>query len=149
MQIYIASDHAGFELKNHLFSYIESLGFTIIDKGPFSFNPDDDYPDYVRLVADEVVKDPHNIRGIILGKSGQGEAMMANRFKDVRAVTYYGGNPEIVTLSRGHNDANVLSLAAGFLSNSEAEEVVKIWLEAPFSGDERHRRRIRKLDELS
>ena len=146
MQIYIASDHAGVELKNTLFEFIKSMGITIVDKGPFSLDTEDDYPDYVRLVAEEVLKDPQNTKGIILGGSGQGEAMVVNRHKGIRAAVYYGGPKDIITLSREHNDSNILSLGARFLGTDEAEVVVKLWLETAFSGDDRHKRRIDKID---
>jgi ribose 5-phosphate isomerase B len=146
MTIYIASDHAGFELKNNLSEFVKTLGFTVIDKGPFSYDQNDDYPDYVRLVADEVLKDPNNTRGIILGKSGEGEAMVVNRRKGIRGAVYYGGSLDIIKLSREHNDANILSLGAGFLSIEDAEKAAKLWLETPFSGEECHRRRIDKID---
>jgi len=148
MNIYLASDHAGFELKNHLSEYIKTLGFTVADKGPFSLDPNDDYPDYIRLVAEEILKNPDSSRGIVIGGSGQGEAIAANRFKGVRAAVYYGGPDEIVKLSREHNNSNVLSLGARFLSNDEAEKAAKIWLETDFSGEERHIRRLAKLDQL-
>ncbi|MDO8492779.1 MAG: RpiB/LacA/LacB family sugar-phosphate isomerase [bacterium] len=156
MNIYLASDHAGFELKNHLAEYIKNLGFTVIDKGPFSMDPGDDYPDYIRLVAEEILKNPDSSRGIILGSSGQGEAMAANRFKGIRAAVYYGPpcthageeskDVKIIELSRQHNNANIFSLGAHFLTNTEAESAVKLWLETPFSNDERHTRRLGKLD---
>lgn len=146
MNIYIASDHAGFELKNNLGEFIKGLGFTVIDKGPFALDESDDYPDYVRLVADEILKDPSNTRGIILGGSGQGEAMVVNRRKNIRAAVYYGGPLDIVKLSREHNNANILSLGARFLSNDDAEKAVKLWLETEFTGEERHQRRIEKID---
>ncbi|MDO8492640.1 MAG: RpiB/LacA/LacB family sugar-phosphate isomerase [bacterium] len=156
MNIYLASDHAGFELKNYLAEYIKNLGFTVIDKGPFSMDPGDDYPDYIRLVAEEILKNPDSSRGVILGSSGQGEAMAANRFKGIRAAVYYGppcprdgeagGEIKIIELSRQHNNANILSLGAHFLTNTEAEQAVKLWFETPFSNDERHVRRLSKLD---
>lgn len=146
MNIYIASDHAGFELKNALAEFIKSLGITVVDKGPFSLDENDDYPDYVRLVSEEILKDPDNSRGIILGGSGEGEAMVVNRFKGIRAAVYYGGSEDIVRLSREHNNANILSLGARFLGSDEAERAVKVWLETPFSEDERHKRRIDKID---
>ncbi len=146
MNIYIASDHAGFELKNNLAEFIKSLGFTVVDKGPFSLDENDDYPDYVRLVASEILKDPDGIKGIILGGTGQGEAMAVNRYKGIRAAVYYGGSLDIVKLSREHNDANILSLGARFIGLDEAEKAVKLWLETSFSGEERHKRRIDKID---
>jgi ribose 5-phosphate isomerase B len=146
MNIYLASDHAGFELKNHLAGYLTSLGFTIIDKGPFTLNPTDDYPDFVRLVTEEILKNPDQSRGIVLGGSGQGEAVEANRFKGIRAAVYYGGSLDIIKLSREHNNSNILSLGARFLTHTEAEEAVKLWLETRFSEELRHRRRIEKLD---
>ncbi len=145
MKIYIASDHAGFELKQHLASYLEENGLEIADKGPFEYNADDDYPDWISLVAEEVSQDPTNARGIVIGLSGQGEAMVANRFKDVRAGVYYGGSEDIPKLMREHNDANVLSLGAKFLSKQEAEQAVNIWIETQYSNDPRHTRRIEKI----
>lgn len=146
MKIYLASDHAGFELKEALKKYLAGLGYEVEDKGAFSLNPEDDYPDFIRPVAEAVVADPDN-RGIVLGGSGQGEAMVANRYTGVRAAVYYGGQREILKLSRAHNNANVLSLAARFISEQEAKEAVKLWLETPFSGNERHIRRIEKIDQ--
>jgi ribose 5-phosphate isomerase B len=99
-------------------------------------------------VADDVIEGVLS-RAIIFGKSGQGEAIMANRFLGVRAALYYGGNLEIIKLSREHNDANVLSLAGGFVSFEEAKEAVKLWSETPFSGDSRHQYRIEKIDEIA
>lgn len=147
MRIYIGSDHAGFELKQKLIPFIESLGYEVVDKGAFSLDEHDDYPDVILPVARAVAEDAHGARGIILGGSGQGEAIAANRVKRVRAAVFYGGPLDIVELSREHNDANILSLGARFVSEGEAETAVRLWLETPFSGDERHVRRIRKIDE--
>ncbi len=147
MKIYLASDHAGFELKSHLVEYLNSHGYTAIDKGPFALDPNDDYTDFIKLVVEEILKEPNDTKGIILGGSGEGEAMVANRFKGIRATAYYGGNGEIIKLSREHNNANILSLGARFMNNEEAEKVVKLWLETEFSGDERHIRRLKKIDE--
>lgn len=145
MKIFIASDHAGFELKNKITAYLTERGFEVIDKGPFEYIETDDYPDFISLVAQEVSKNPQD-RGIILGGSGQGEAMVANRFKGVRAAVYYGGSPDIITLSREHTDANILSLGARFLEDETALAVVIKWLKTPFPGEERHKRRIKKID---
>jgi ribose 5-phosphate isomerase B len=124
-------------------------GHDVVDNGPSSYEENDDYPDYITIVAESVSKNMEDARGIILGGSGQGEAMMANRFARVRAMVYYGGPLDIIKVAREHNDANVLSLGARFLSEYEAIEAVKIWLETPFSKEERHVRRIKKIEELS
>ena len=116
------------------------------DFGAHSYESQDDYPDFIRKVAEAVVQDPL-ARGFVLGGSGQGEAMCANRVPGARAAVYYGGAVDIVVLSREHNDANILSLGARFIDDEEAKEVVRVWLVTPFSGDERHLRRIQKIDE--
>jgi ribose 5-phosphate isomerase B len=145
MKIYIGTDHAGFELKEKLKPFIESLGYEVEDFGAYELNKDDDYPDFVKLVA-KAVSNNSNSKGVILGGSGQGEAIVANRFNGVRSDVYYGSNLKAVKLSREHNDANILSLGARFLDEGEAKEAVKLWLETPFSNAERHNRRIKKID---
>lgn len=146
MKIYIGTDHAGFELKENLVPFLRELGHEVEDMGARSLEALDDYPDYIRPVAEAVVGN-HGSRGIILGGSGQGEAMCANRVKGARAAVYYGGTVDIVVLSREHNNANILSIGARFVEMDEAKEVVRVWLETPFSGEEKHVRRIRKIDE--
>lgn len=148
MKIYIGTDHAGFELKQKLVPFIESLGHEAVDFGAHEYHEDDDYPDFIAPVAKEVSADPM-ARGIILGGSGQGEAMVANKFPHVRAAVYYGGTLDIIRLSREHNDANILSLGARFLSEEEAKVAVELWLATPFSGDERHIRRIEKIEKIN
>ena len=143
MKIYIGGDHAGFELKEKLKSYLTDLGHDVEDKGAFSFVSDDDYPDFVMPVAEGVSNDKESL-GIVLGGSGQGEAMVANRVKGVRAIGYYGGNLDIIRLGREHNNANIISLGARFVSEAEAINAVKIFLDTPFSSEERHVRRISK-----
>ena len=145
MRIFIASDHAGFELKKFLVERLSLAGHDVRDLGAKSFDPEDDYPDFISLVAKEVSRDPSGSRGIVIGGSGQGEAICANKFYGVRAAVYYGGNTDIVRLSREHNDANVLSLGARFMSPVEGLNAVDLWLATPFSRDERHTRRIQKL----
>ena len=144
MKIFVATDHAGFELKEKLKPFIESLGHEVEDLGAHELNKEDDYPDLITPAAHAVAKDSDS-RGIILGGSGQGEAIAANRIFGVRAVVYYGGSEQILTLSREHNDANILSIGARFLNEKEAKEAVELWLRTPFSGEERHLRRIKKL----
>lgn len=147
MKIYFATDHAGFELKNSLVAYVrDELGYDVIDCGAYTYDETDDYPGFIHKAARSVSHDPENVRAIILGKSGEGEAMAANRCPHVRAAVYYGGPDDIVKLSRQHNDANVLSLGAGFLSEEDAKRVVALWLQTEFSGEARHRRRINDLE---
>ena len=145
MKIYLASDHAGFGLKQFLGDHLKELGHAVEDCGAHEMNPLDDYPDFIIPVAKKVAKNP-NSRGIIMGGSGQGEAIAANRIKGVRAVVFYDGPVDIVKLSRTHNNANILSLGARFISNEKAVEVVTMWLNEPFEGG-RHQQRIEKLDE--
>ena len=144
MKIYIGSDHAGYDLKEVLIKYLRSLNYEVTDKGAFSFEPTDDYPDFIVPVVEEVAKDKESL-GIILGGSGQGEQISANKIDGVRAIEYYGGNLEIVKLGREHNNANILSLGARFINEQEAEEAVRLFIETAFSNDERHKRR---LDEI-
>jgi len=146
MKIYIGSDHAGYELKEKLKIFIEAQKLEVVDKGAFSMNPIDDYPDFIIPVAEEVGKD-HESRGIVLGGSGEGEQIAANKIDGVRALEYYGGNLNVVKLARQHNDANILSLGARFINEEEAKDAVLIFLNTPFSGDERHIRRINKIEE--
>lgn len=148
MRIYIGTDHAGFELKGKLIVFLRELGHIVKDFGAHTYDTEDDYPDFIRLVAEAVAHDPES-KGFILGGSGQGEAMCANRVNGARATVYYGGAVDIVVLSRAHNDANILSLGARFIDDEEAKEVARVWLETPFSGDERHLRRIQKIDATS
>ncbi|XLQ19896.1 MAG: RpiB/LacA/LacB family sugar-phosphate isomerase [Candidatus Moraniibacteriota bacterium] len=145
MKIYLGTDHAGYDLKEQLKIFLtEELNFEVVDFGADSFDKNDDYPDFIKPVA-EVVADSENL-GIILGGSGQGEAIVANRTSGIRCAVYYGGPKEIITLSKEHNNANVLSLGARFLSIEDAKDSVKLWLETKFSEEERHVRRIAKID---
>ncbi|MGB2580264.1 MAG: RpiB/LacA/LacB family sugar-phosphate isomerase [Minisyncoccia bacterium] len=146
MKIFVGTDHAGFELKETLVSFLRELGHDVEDLGAHTFEALDDYTDFIRPVAEAVARDTES-RGIILGGSGQGEAMCANRVKGARAAVYYGGAVDIVVLSREHNDANILSLGARFIEEEEAKEVVRVWLDTQFGGEEKHARRIKKLDD--
>jgi len=146
MTIYLAADHAGFSLKEELKERLRAAGYQVEDQGAFKLTPGDDYPDFVSIAARLVAADPEGSRAIIIGGSGQGEAMVANRERGVRATVYYGGDERIITLSREHNDANVLSLGARFLNEEEAWFAVELWLKTPFGNNERHARRIKKID---
>ena len=161
MKIDLATDHAGFEQLKELQEFLEDLGHECQNFGPDSLKPDDDYPDFIIPAAEAVAKGDCQM-GLIMGGSGQGEAMAANRVKGARCAVFYGPavarkvvdaeghtshNPyEIIKLSRQHNDANMLSLAARFVALEDMKQAVKLWLETPFSDEERHRRRNQKLD---
>ena len=144
MKIHIATDHAGLDLKNIIRDYLISKGHEVTDHGAHEYDALDDYPDYIFPCAKAVASDLVS-RGIILGGSGQGEAMAANRVKGVRAAVFYNGPVEIVKLSREHNNANILSLGARFMTEDEIYAVIQMWLDEPFGGG-RHQRRIDKLD---
>lgn len=145
MNIYLATDHAGFELKEAIKKFLDQNSHNIIDLGALAFDPNDDYPDFIAKAAMAVSADP-NSRAIIFGKTGQGEAMVANKIAGARAMVWYGGDFEFLRLSRAHNDANILSLAGGYVSAEIAKEATDIWLMTPFSGEERHIRRLQKID---
>jgi ribose 5-phosphate isomerase B len=142
--MYIASDHAGFELKQHLIAFLRGQGTEVEDLGPSIYSEGDDYTDTIAPLAQKVAQNKGSF-GIAIGGSGQGEAMVCNRVPGVRATVFYGGDISVVPTSRAHNDANVLSLGARFITAEEAEQVVELFLTTPFSHDERHVRRIAKL----
>ena len=173
--IYLATDHRGYELKEKIKTWLTEWGFEFEDTGAFKYDENDDYPDFVHKAAEKVSADPENSKAIILGGSGQGEAMVANRYKGVRAAVFYGpilarGSikrsllkifapdigyiaadvlkkklDEVVKLSREHNNSNVLSLGTFFIDEVIAKREIKLWLETPFSNEERHSRRIAKF----
>ena len=145
MKIYIGTDHAGYEMKEELKKYLSKLGHEVEDMGAHELDPDDDYPDFIALVAEGVVAHEDSM-GIVLGGTGIGEGIEANRLFGIRAAVYNGQPKRTVVLSREHNDANVLSLGARFIDLDEAKEVVSLWLDTEFSKKERHMRRIVKLD---
>ncbi len=145
MIIVLATDHAGFRHKEALKKHLVQAGYEVKDFGTNSEEPCD-YPDFIFPAAKAVSEDPDHTRGIIFGGSGEGEAMVANRVKGVRATAYYGSRLEILELSREHNNANVLSIGARFVSEDEVLDAVDHWLSLPFSAEERHVRRIWKID---
>lgn len=144
MKIHIASDHAGFEMKNFLKNELVTQGYDVIDYGPKSLDINDDYPDFILPCAQAVGADDASF-GVILGGSGEGEQIIANKVDGVRAIEYYGKNPEIIKLGREHNDANILSLGARFLNNDEALSAVKLFIETNFTNEDRHTRRVEKI----
>lgn len=150
MNIFLATDHAGFELKNIVKEHlIQNTEHTIVDCGARHFDADDDYPDFIAEAAKRVSAEPHTTRAIIFGGSGQGEAMLANRFKNVRAVAYYHHDLKIIELSRQHNDANILSIGARFVSAENALEAITQWLSTTPAADQKYQRRVKKAERLS
>ena len=150
MKIFLSSDHAGFELKEQVKNYLISVGQDVQDCGAEKYVETDDYPDIIvpgikALVEYGVEKG----RAIIFGGSGQGEAIIANRFKGIRAGLYYGGNLDVIRLLREHNNANVLSLGARMVQFDEAKAAVDMFLETDFTKEERHERRIVKIDSVA
>ena len=148
MKILFATDHAGFELKQKLVPFVRELGYEVEDMGAHELVQGDNYPELIAPLALRIAEKPDALKGIILGGSGEGEAIVANRFPEVRATVYYGKELEIVRLGREHNDTNVLSLGARFLNETQAKEAVQLWLQTPFSEDERHERRIEMIDSI-
>ncbi len=146
MKIYIGTDHAGFELKEELKKFLDSLGCNVKDMGAYKFDEADDYPDFIWPVVKRVAEDISkglDTRGIVIGGSGQGEAIVANKVRGIRAAVVY--DEYSARMSREHNDANIISLGNRALDIDKAKELVKIWLETPFSNEERHKRRIEKI----
>ena len=141
--IVLATDHAGFELKEHVKKFLLEKGFEIKDFGALEYDALDDYPDFIIPASKFVSK--NKLIGIIFGGSGQGEAIAANRIKGIRAVVFYNGPDDIIELSRKHNNANILSIGARFVDNHRAEEIINLWLSTTFE-EGRHQKRISKLD---
>ena len=146
-KIFLAADHAGFELKEEIKKFLENSGYGVADEGAFEYAKEDDYPDFIIKAAKKVSENADS-RGIILGASGQGEAIVANKVRGIRAAVYNCNNPEIARLSRDHNDANILSIGARFVKQEDALKIIRLWLETDFSKEPRHSRRIRKIDEI-
>ena len=139
MRVHIGSDHAAYELKQHLVAHLEDAGYEVVDHGPPAVDPQDDYPPYVLRCARAVVQDRGGL-GIVLGGSGNGEAIAANKVVGVRAALAW--NEDTASLGRRHNDANVVSLGARQHTLDEATRFVEVFLDTAFSGDPRHQRRI-------
>jgi len=142
MKIYLATDHAGLELKEKIKSYLAEIGFEVEDCGAFSFDKNDDYPDFISKASRKVSQNPTS-RGVIFGKSGAGECIVANKIKKIRAVL--GFSEENVRLARAHNDANILSLGSAFVTEDLAKKLADIFLTTKFTNEERHIRRIEKI----
>lgn len=148
MKIILASDHAGFELKNKIKDFLNQEGFQVEDLGAHVYEENDNYPELILPAAMRVISDPVNIGAIVFGKSGQGEAIICNRLPGARAVVYYGQNLEIIRLAREHNNSNILSIGAGFVGFEEAREAIRLWISTPFSNEKRHVLRNEMLDTI-
>lgn len=142
VRVYIGSDHAGFELKSVLVNWLISAGYEVTDCGPVSYHHDDDYPPYVMRAAAAAVADPGSF-GIVIGGSGNGEQIAANKIGGIRAALAW--SEETARLARLHNDANVLSLGARMYPVADAIAFTQVFLETPFSGEARHVRRLEMI----
>jgi len=144
MIIALGTDHAGFDLKEVVKKFLEENNYEVKDFGAYEYDSADDYPDFINPTAEFVSKN-NNAMGIIFGGSGQGEAMAANRIKGIRAAVFYDGPDDIIELSKLHNNANILSIGARFVSKQKSEEIINLWLSTDFEKG-RHQKRIDKLD---
>lgn len=144
--LYIGADHRGFNLKEVLKFYLTELGFKYEDMGALELNPDDDYPDFALAVAKKVSENPEKNRGILICGSGVGVDIVANKFKGVRSALLF--DIQQARMSRNDDNTNVLSLSADFIDENLAKEILKIWLETPFSYLERHARRLTKIKNI-
>ena len=139
MRVHIGGDHAAYELLGELVSFLEAEGHEVTNHGPHSLDPEDDYPVFVLRAAEAVAADPESL-GVVLGGSGHGEQMAANKVEGVRAALCY--NTELATLAREHNNAQVISIGGRMNTVEEARAMVAAFLATPFSGAPRHQRRI-------
>lgn len=146
--IHLATDHAGLDHKDTVRDWLQGEGFSVTDFGSFLPNQKDDFPIFISQATRIVSQYPHQA-AIIFGGSGQGEAILANRFPNVRAAVYYGGPEEIVPLSRQHNDSNVLSIGARFVDIDTTKRVIWEWLHTPFNKDERYHRRNQQIAHIT
>ncbi|RZU77691.1 ribose 5-phosphate isomerase B [Micromonospora kangleipakensis] len=142
MRVYLGSDHAGFELKVHLANHLATQGYEVVDVGPHAFDPDDDYPAFCLHTGDRVVNDPGSL-GVVIGGSGNGEQIAANKVAGVRAALAW--NIDTAQLAREHNDANIIAVGARQHTLDDATALVEAFLTTPFSGNPRHSRRIAQV----
>ena len=147
--IHLASDHAGLGYKEEVRSWLENSVYQIVDHGAVTLHPLDDFTDFISKAAKAVSDSPTDSCAIIFGGSGQGEAMLANRYPEVRASVFYGGNQEIIRLARMHNDANILSFGSRFVTMDEVKDCILTWLSTPASEDEKYKRRNQKIEKIT
>lgn len=146
MELYIGADHRGFRMKNDLILWFHNHGYEITDIGSHAETADDDYPQYAQLLAEAVAEDPENRRGILVCGSGVGMAVAANKVAGIRAALVH--DVALVKCARNDDNINVLALGADFISIDQAEQVVQAFLKTPFSGADRHMRRIEEIKKM-
>lgn len=146
MIIYIGADHRGFELKGQIKNDLKLAGYTVTDVGAEVYDKDDDYPDFAVKVAERISLESETARGILICGSGVGVDVVANKFKNVRCAL--ASNPDQAFDSRHDDNSNILSLGANYLDHEAAKKIVVTWLETPFGGDERFKRRLDKIASL-
>jgi len=144
--IYIASDHRGLKLKEEIKKELKRIGEDFRDLGPFDFRASDDYPDFAKKVAQKISQDPKGNRGVLICGSSVGMLVVANKFRNVRAAPAI--NKEVVRMSKTHNNSNILCFGADFISKRKAKKLLNIWLQESFSGETRHKRRLRKIQKI-
>lgn len=144
MIIYIGADHQGFYLKENIKQFLEEKGYEVIDVGNLQYDNNDDYPEFAKKVAERISKNPQNSRGVVICGSGAGADIVANKFQNIRSVLAI--NADQAAATRNDDDTNVLALAAAFTGEEEAKKIAGAWLSAPFSGEEKHKRRIREIE---
>ena len=146
MVIYIGADHRGFELKEHIKKFLKPKGYQMVDLGAERYEKGDDYPDFAQAVARRVSSDYENARGILICGSGVGVDIVANKFMKVRSALIVSANQAFD--SRNDDDSNILCLGANYLNPDDVKQIVTVWLETPFAGEERFRRRLNKISQL-
>ena len=146
MLIYIGADHRGFSLKEQLKSFLEGEGYSVVDMGAKTLMQDDDYVDYAKLVAEKVSGDPQGNKGVLVCGSGVGMDIAANKFFQVRSVLAM--SPDHALVSRNDDDTNVISLPADFIDFDMSKKIVSVWLQTPFSGADKNKRRLEKIREI-
>ena len=142
--VYLGTDHGGYKLKEEIKNWLVENNTQVEDLGAYSFDPEDDYPDFIIPVAQKVALDPQSL-GIVIGRSGNGEAITANKVKGIRAALCL--NEEMAKKAREHNNANIISLGADYISVDRAKKIVKVFIETVFTNEQRHIRRIKKFEE--
>jgi len=143
--VYLGTDHGGYQLKEEIKAYLAQNNISAEDLGAHTLDPEDDYPDFIIPVAKKVTSDPASL-GIIIGRSGNGEAIAANKVRGIRAALCL--NEEMARKARQHNDANILSLGADYITQDEAKRIVRTFIETNFSNEDRHIRRIEKIKKI-